>query len=65
MPDRRHVLVVDDEPQITTALRLFFESHGLRVSTARDGHEALRQITTTAFDAVITICTCPTEMVPN
>ncbi len=54
MPESKHVLVVDDEPQVVFAFRLFFESRGLRVSTASDGDEALHQLAVTSFDAVVT-----------
>ena len=36
------VLVVDDNDDIRQVLELFLESEGYRVSTARDGEEALR-----------------------
>jgi len=54
MSNRKHILVVDDEPQVVTAFRFFFESQGLRVSSAADGNEALHQLAVTLFDVVVT-----------
>jgi DNA-binding response OmpR family regulator len=34
-----NLLIVDDEPDVRTVLREFFELEGYRVSEARDGHE--------------------------
>lgn len=39
-----HVLVVDDDPSITEAIRDGLEFGGYRVTTARDGAEALREV---------------------
>jgi CheY-like chemotaxis protein len=39
-----HVLVVDDDPNITDAVRDGLEFEGYRVRTARNGAEALREI---------------------
>lgn len=38
-----HMLVVDDDPEITQILSRYFATHGFRVSVASDGHR-LRQI---------------------
>lgn len=54
MAGHRHILMVDDEPQIISAFRLFFESFGLVVSTASGGDEALGLLAATSFDVVIT-----------
>ena len=48
-----HVLVVDDEAEITEVLRRYLSTQGYRVSTA-DGGEAMRRImATTAVDLVL------------
>ena len=39
-----HVLVVDDDPNITDAVRDGLEFGGYRVTTARNGAEALREV---------------------
>jgi len=59
MSDRSHILVVDDEPLIVDALRHLFEWRGLRVSTAANGLEALRQLSANPVDAVVTDITMP------
>jgi CheY-like chemotaxis protein len=42
MPDRTHVLVVDDEREFRTAMGALLASEGFRVSTAGSGDEALQ-----------------------
>ena len=39
-----HILIVDDEPAIQTALRGVFEDEGYRVTTAGTGEDALRLV---------------------
>ncbi|HLU47651.1 MAG TPA: response regulator [Planctomycetota bacterium] len=41
MTETPHLLVVDDEHFIRTALEIYFESHAYRVTTAGDGESAL------------------------
>ncbi|SMH43428.1 response regulator [Azospirillum agricola] len=53
MPDRKHALVVD-EAVLALAFQEFFESQGLRVSTASGEAEAVGLLTTVPFDVVIT-----------
>lgn len=36
-----HLLIADDEPSVLAILRLFFERLGYRITTARDGYEAV------------------------
>lgn len=48
-----HILVVDDEPEITEVLRRYLSTQGYQVSTA-DGGEAMRRImATAAIDLVL------------
>lgn len=55
----RHILVVDDEPQITRVLRTTLSGHGYVVRTAGDGDEALEIIRGWAPDLVITDLSMP------
>jgi DNA-binding response OmpR family regulator len=48
-----HVLVVDDEPGVRSALRRGLSAEGMDVSVAADGLEALRLAETGAFNAVV------------
>jgi CheY-like chemotaxis protein len=48
------VLVVDDEPGIVEFLRFALEDRGYRVSTARDGVEALRALARETPDYIVT-----------
>jgi two-component system nitrogen regulation response regulator NtrX len=47
-----HILVVDDEPAIQTALRGVLEDEGYRVSTVGSGEDALRLVTDDPPDVV-------------
>jgi two-component system alkaline phosphatase synthesis response regulator PhoP len=48
-----HVLVVDDEPAIVEIVRDYLADAGYRVSTARSGDEALRQIRSIRPDLIV------------
>jgi two-component system response regulator MprA len=48
-----HVLVVDDDEPIASALRRALEYEGFRVSVARDGHAALEQTRRDVPDLVV------------
>ncbi|MGH7123034.1 MAG: response regulator, partial [Stellaceae bacterium] len=50
---RPSVLVVEDEPAISTLLRYNLEKEGFDVSEARDGEEALLQLKEAKPDAVL------------
>ena len=50
----RRMLIVDDEKDIRTVLKAFFEIKGFEVSEATDGVEALEKINKESFDVVLT-----------
>ncbi|SMH43254.1 response regulator [Azospirillum agricola] len=59
MPDRKHILVADDDLQIVAAYRVLFESLGLRVSSASNGSDAQKLLATMRFDAIVTDLSMP------
>jgi CheY-like chemotaxis protein len=48
-----HILIVDEEPAITTLLSLAFARAGYDVTTASTGFKAVALLKSTAFDAVL------------
>jgi two-component system phosphate regulon response regulator OmpR len=52
MPNRCHILVVDDDAKIRLLLRRCFEGEGYRVSEAASGAEALERVASSPFDLV-------------
>lgn len=59
MVDRKRILVVDDEPQITRVLRTSLTGSGYDVRTAEDGHSGLRMAREWQPDLVITDISMP------
>ena len=59
MPSRPHILVVDDEPQITRVLRTSLTAHGYEIRVASDGEMALEIAKDFAPDLVITDLVMP------
>jgi two-component system, OmpR family, KDP operon response regulator KdpE len=59
MNERKRILVVDDEPQITRVLRRSLQTHGYDVRTAADGEAALEIVHDWPPDLVITDLTMP------
>ena len=59
MADKKRILVVDDEPQITRVLRTSLASNGFEVRTADDGHAGLRAAREWQPDLVITDISMP------
>jgi two-component system alkaline phosphatase synthesis response regulator PhoP len=49
----QHILVVDDEPAIVEIVRDYLTDVGYRVSTARSGDDALRQIRSILPDLIV------------
>jgi two-component system KDP operon response regulator KdpE len=59
MPDHKHILVVDDEAQITRVLRTALSSHGYDIRAANDGETALEIMKDWTPDLVITDLAMP------
>lgn len=49
---QRHILLVDDEPTIRKVLSMLFLAKGYKVSTAKDGFDALLQLRTMTPDLI-------------
>ena len=49
----KHVLVVDDDIQLTIMFEALLQFHGYRVSTASDGAQALKVVMNSDVDAVL------------
>ena len=48
-----HVLIVEDQPDVRDLVSAFLRSKGYHVTAAPDGHEAVRELSDQAPDAVI------------
>jgi len=59
MSEPRHILVVDDEPQITRVLRTSLTAHGYEVRIAHDGESALELMKDWHPDLLITDLAMP------
>ena len=59
MAEKKRILVVDDEPQITRVLRTALTGSGYEVRTADDGHSGLRLAREWLPDLVITDVSMP------
>ena len=57
--EHKHILVVDDEPQITRVLRTSLSSHGYDIRVANDGETALEIMNDWSPDLVITDLAMP------
>jgi two-component system response regulator MprA len=53
MAQPKKILVVDDEQQLSLAIKIRLESHGYRVATANDGRAALQAMEQDRPDLVI------------
>jgi two-component system response regulator AtoC len=56
---KRHLLLVDDEPNIRRILQVAFEKAGYRVSTAEDAHQALSVFDEDRPDCILSDVTMP------
>jgi len=54
MEPKGHILVVDDEPSMRTALSILLRREGYQVSQAGDGREALKILARGQYDMVLT-----------
>ncbi|HYH39112.1 MAG TPA: response regulator [Azospirillum sp.] len=54
MPDRRHVLIAEDEALAAMAIEDFLSRKGYRVTLAGDGQEAVERLRDDPADVVIT-----------
>jgi signal transduction histidine kinase/CheY-like chemotaxis protein len=52
-PERKHVLVVDDEPDNLEVLSLLLQDAGYEVTTAASGEDALRQVSGSRPDMIV------------
>ncbi len=52
MPDKMHIMVVDDEPIVRESFSLWFQKSGHVVDSAASGFEALDKLRETAFDVL-------------
>ncbi len=59
MSERRHILVVDDEPQITRVLRTTLSAQGYDIRVAHDGESALELMKDWRPDLVLTDLAMP------
>ena len=59
MPEHKHILVVDDESQITRVLRTSLSTHGYDIRVANDGETALEIMKDWSPDLVITDLAMP------
>src|SRR5512132_1916990 len=59
MQTQRHILVVDDEPQITRVLRTTLSSQGYDIRVAHDGESALELMREWQPDLVLTDLAMP------
>ena len=59
MVDKQHILIVDDEPQITRVLRRSLTTHGYEVRSAADGESALETFGDWPADLVIADLSMP------
>jgi DNA-binding response OmpR family regulator len=53
MAGERRILVVDDDPDIRSVVRMVLEAEGYAVDLAEDGFAALRAVETTRPDCVV------------
>lgn len=59
LAEKRHILIVEDEPGIAETLSLLLEMEGYQVSIAHDGQEGVEAVQTVHPDLVITDYTMP------
>jgi DNA-binding response OmpR family regulator len=61
MQNKKHILIIDDEPEVTDLLKDFFEKNNFTTEIAADGNEALKSLKDALPDIVITDLLLPGE----
>jgi len=61
MDTNAHILVVDDDREIRDLLARFLARHGLRVTTAKDGVEMMKQLVERRIDLIVLDLMLPGE----
>ena len=56
---KKHLLLVDDEPNIREMITLFLSAKGYDVDIAENGEEAIEKITGSEFDLILTDINMP------
>jgi len=51
--EQARILIIDDDPDITKAMKIVLENQGYAVSSAKDGQEGMEQIKVTTPDLII------------
>jgi two-component system alkaline phosphatase synthesis response regulator PhoP len=55
----KKILLVEDDPDLTSLLKLHFNSHLYTLTSSPNGHDALKQVTEGKFDLIILDITLP------
>lgn len=50
---RRNILLLEDDKDLAMHLKMFLETEGFIVATAKDGMDGLRQVMATDFDVIL------------
>ena len=61
MQSKKHILIIDDEPEVTELLKDFFEENNFTTETIADGNKALDYFEHALPDIVITDLLLPGE----
>lgn len=61
MQSKKHILIIDDEPDVTDLLKDFFEQKNFKTEIVTDGNEALGSFKDALPDIVITDLLLPGE----
>ena len=51
--EQARILIIDDDPDITEAMRIVLENHGYSVHSAKDSEEGMEQLRATRLDLII------------
>ena len=61
MPDKKKILVVDDEPDVVRWLTVMFENNGYQAISAVDGADGFEKATATRPDLIVLDISMPKE----